>query len=169
MRTFLQFRTYLHGHILSFNHIVRINILFIQDSLKVFISNNIFTGGLSWSCHVFDWVGEPHRCEALICSDQPATAEMLYGASGELVGMGSSLPSASALARTYIWLEVAPAASIALATTSQLRISVDIWDWIKDETTIASQLTCPWRWNPPMDRTCEMRRFLLALHRYHRL
>ena len=69
---------------------------------------------------------EPHRCEAEMCSDQPATAEMLYGASGKLVGIGSSLPSANALARTYIWLDVAPAASSALATTSQLRISVDI-------------------------------------------
>ena len=61
-----------------------------------------------------------------MCSDQPATAEMLYGASGELVGIGSSLPSANALARTYIWLDVAPAFSSAFATTSQLRISVDI-------------------------------------------
>ena len=56
---------------------------------------------------------------------------MLYGASGKLVGMGSSFPSANALARMYIWLDVAPAASIALATTSQLRTSVDICDWIK--------------------------------------
>ena len=40
--------------------------------------------------------------------------------------MGSSFPSANALARIYIWLEVAPAASSALATTSQLRTSVDI-------------------------------------------
>ena len=69
---------------------------------------------------------EPHSYEALISCDQPATAEMLYGASGELVGIGSSLPSASALARMYISLDVAPAASIALATTSQLRTSVDI-------------------------------------------
>ena len=30
------------------------------------------------------------------------TAEMLYGASGELVGIGSSLPTANALARMYI-------------------------------------------------------------------
>ena len=30
--------------------------------------------------------------EALICCDQPATAEMLYGASGKLVGIGSSFP-----------------------------------------------------------------------------
>ena len=71
-------------------------------------------------------MGEPHRGEALICCDQPATAEMLYGASGELVGIGSSFPAANALARTNIWLDVAPAASIALATTSQLRISVDM-------------------------------------------
>ena len=58
--------------------------------------------------------------------NQPATAEMLYGASGKLVGIGSSLPEANALARTYIWLDVAPAASIAFATMSQLRTSVDI-------------------------------------------
>ena len=42
--------------------------------------------------------------------------------------MGSSFPCANAFARRYIWLEVAPAASIALATTSQLRISVDIFN-----------------------------------------
>ena len=58
--------------------------------------------------------------------DQPATAEMLWGACGKLVGIGSGFPSANALARIYIWLDVDPAASIALATTSQLRISVDI-------------------------------------------
>ena len=57
---------------------------------------------------------------------QPAIAEMLYGASGELVGIGSTFPWANALARWYIWLDVAPDASMALATTSQLRISVDI-------------------------------------------
>ena len=43
------------------------------------------------------------------------------------MGIGSSLPNANALARMYISLDVAPAASIALATTSQLRISVDIF------------------------------------------
>ena len=83
---------------------------------------------------------EPHRCEALICCDQPATAEMLYGASGALVGMGSSLPCANALARMYIWLEVAPVASIALATTSQLRTSVDIFNSIEDLKILAIPL-----------------------------
>lgn len=58
--------------------------------------------------------------------DQPATAEILWGACGKLVGIGSDFPSANALARIYIWLEVEPAASIALATTSQLRTSVDM-------------------------------------------
>ena len=62
---------------------------------------------------------------------------MLYGASGKLVGMGSSFPSANALARMYIWLDVAPAASIALATTSQLRTSVDICFYIKDVFSLA--------------------------------
>ena len=71
-------------------------------------------------------MSEPYRGEALICCDQPALAEMLYGASGELVDFASSFPSANALARTYICLDVSPAASNALATTSQLRISVDI-------------------------------------------
>ena len=61
-------------------------------------------------------------------SCHPATAEMLWGARGKLVGIGSGFPSASALARIYIWLDVDPAASIALATRSQLRISVDIFE-----------------------------------------
>ena len=69
---------------------------------------------------------KPHMGEALPDGDQPATAEMLKGAAGKLVGIGSVLPSASALARMYIWLEVEPAASIALATMSQLRVSVVI-------------------------------------------
>ena len=64
-------------------------------------------------------------------SCHPVTAEMLWGAWGKLVGIGSGLPSASALARIYIWLEVDPAASIALATRSQLRISVDIFEACK--------------------------------------
>ena len=51
---------------------------------------------------------------------------MLKGAAGEVVGIGSAFPSAKALARRYIWLDVAPAASIALAMVSQLRISVVI-------------------------------------------
>ena len=34
--------------------------------------------------------------------DQPATAEMLCGAFGKLVGIGSGFPSARALARIYI-------------------------------------------------------------------
>ena len=44
------------------------------------------------------------RCKAglVVCRDQPRTAEMLYGASGKLVGIGSSLPWANALARRYI-------------------------------------------------------------------
>ena len=51
---------------------------------------------------------------------------MLKGAAGKLVGIGSDFPSASALARIYIWLLVAPWASIEAATTAQLRISVVI-------------------------------------------
>ena len=51
---------------------------------------------------------------------------MLKGAAGKEVGIGSALPSAKALARRYIWLDVVPAASIALAMVSQLRISVVI-------------------------------------------
>ena len=64
--------------------------------------------------------------EVLTALIQPATAEMLKGAAGKVVGIGSALPSAKALARRYIWLDVAPAASIALAMVSQLRISVVI-------------------------------------------
>ena len=52
--------------------------------------------------------------------------------------MISSFASANALARMYIRLEVAPAASSALATTSQLRTSVDICSWIKDVEILAS-------------------------------
>ena len=54
------------------------------------------------------------------------TAEMLKGAAGKLVGFGSVWPSAMALARRYISLLVAPCASIAEATTAQLRCSVVI-------------------------------------------
>ncbi len=54
--------------------------------------------------------------------------------------MGSSFPCANALARMYIWLEVAPAASIALATTSQLRISVDIFDSVEGLKSLAIPL-----------------------------
>ena len=64
--------------------------------------------------------------EALTALIQPATAEILKGAAGKVVGIGSALPSAKALARRYIWLDVVPAASIALAMVSQLRISVVI-------------------------------------------
>ena len=53
-------------------------------------------------------------------------AEMLSGAAGSLVGIGSALPLARALARRYISLFVAPLVSIAAATTAQLRISVVI-------------------------------------------
>ncbi len=53
-------------------------------------------------------------------------AVMLNGAAGLLVGLGSDCPSARALARRYISLFVAPLASIAAATTVQLRISVVI-------------------------------------------
>ena len=53
----------------------------------------------------------------------PQATEMLKGAAGWLVGIGSGLPSASALARRYIWLSVAPWASIAVAMTAQLRTS----------------------------------------------
>ena len=51
-------------------------------------------------------------------------AEILNGAAGWLVGIGSAWPSARALARRYISLLVEPWASIAAATTAQLRISV---------------------------------------------
>ena len=78
---------------------------------------------------------------------------MLWSASGKLVGIGSSFPSANALARIYIWIDVAPAASSALATTFQLRTSVDIWSWIKYAKILAN-LSGAWRkWNPPHSRT----------------
>ena len=77
--------------------------------------------------------------------DQPATAEMLWGAWGKLVGIGSGFPSARALARIYIWLEVDPAVSIALATRSQLRISVDIW-MIWDKSLIKLKASCGYPW-----------------------
>ena len=51
---------------------------------------------------------------------------ILKGAAGSLVGIGSAWPWARALARRYISLLVAPFASIAAATTAQLRISVVI-------------------------------------------
>ena len=51
-------------------------------------------------------------------------AEILNGAAGWLVGIGSARPPARALARRYISLLVEPWASIAAATTAQLRISV---------------------------------------------
>ena len=51
---------------------------------------------------------------------------ILKGAAGSLVGIGSAWPSARALARRYMSLFVAPFASIAAATTAQLRISVVI-------------------------------------------
>jgi len=47
----------------------------------------------------------------LLIADQSVitqAAEMLIGAAGKLVGMGSALPSASALARRYISLLVEP-------------------------------------------------------------
>ena len=61
---------------------------------------------------------------------------MLRGAAGKLVGIGSGLPSASALARRYISLLVAPWASIAAATTAQLRISVVIFWWMKTDQVL---------------------------------
>ena len=54
-------------------------------------------------------------------------AEMLKGAAGSLVGIGSASPAARALARRYISLLVAPRVSIAAATTAQFRISVVIF------------------------------------------
>lgn len=49
--------------------------------------------------------------------------EMLWGAAGSLVGIGSTFPSAMAFARRYIWLSVAPRCSMAAAITAQFRIS----------------------------------------------
>ena len=86
----------------------------------------------------------------------PQAAEMLKGAAGKLVGIGSAWPSAKALARRYISLRVAPLASIAAATTAQLRISVVI-DQIKiDCITLATHpLRCdavnrPWTEHPKL-------------------
>ena len=53
-------------------------------------------------------------------------AEILNGAAGWLVGIGSAWPPARALARRYISLLVEPCASIAAATTAKLRILVVI-------------------------------------------
>ena len=63
------------------------------------------------------------------CCALPAdqAAEMLKGAAGSLVGIGSASPAARALARRYISLLVAPWVSIAAATTAQFRISVVIF------------------------------------------
>ena len=85
------------------------------------------------------------------CLRGAQAAEMLNGAAGKLVGIGSAWPSASALARRYISLWVAPWASIAAATTAQLRISVVMskrlneprncgQDWLLAETEIPT----PW-------------------------
>ena len=96
-----------------------------------------------WSVMV-QWKGE----FVVLCVeafDQPATAEMLWGAWGKLVGIGSGFPSARALARIYIWLEVDPAVSIALATRSQLRISVDIWR-VLTEKFIKLKASCGYPW-----------------------
>ena len=62
----------------------------------------------------------------LITQASNQAAEMLSGAAGKLVGIGSGWPSAMALARLYMKLSVAPWASMAAATTAQLRTSVDI-------------------------------------------
>ena len=75
---------------------------------------------------------DPHRCGGEIVADRIQAAEMLNGAAGKLVGIGSASPSASALARRYISLPVAPFASRAAATTAQLRISVVIEVMVKD-------------------------------------
>ena len=56
--------------------------------------------------------------------DPNQAAEMLKGAAGKLVGIGSARPSASALALRYMSLLVSPLASSAEATTAQLRTSV---------------------------------------------
>ena len=77
--------------------------------------------------------------------------------------MGSSFPSANALARIYIWLEVAPAASSALATTSQLRTSVDICSWIKDVSILANPSGAWWQWNPPHSRTYKTQKHLVTV------
>ena len=50
--------------------------------------------------------------------------------------MGSSFPSAKALVRTYIWLNLAPAASIASATTAQCEFQSTF-----DGTTNISELS----------------------------
>jgi len=77
---------------------------------------------------------------------------VLLGASGKLVGIGSSFPSAKALARMWIYLEVGTAESIALTTTSQLQTSVDILNWIKDIKIFAIPSGAWRKWNPPQSR-----------------
>ena len=62
----------------------------------------------------------------LITQASNQAAEMLSGAAGKLVGIGSGWPSAMALARLYMELSVAPRASMEAATTAQLRTSVVI-------------------------------------------
>ena len=77
-----------------------------------------------------DWNSErgPAAVQGFVRVVRFQTAEMLWGAAGKLVGIGSALPSERALARWYMSLLVAPCASIAAATTAQFRISVDIED-----------------------------------------
>ena len=88
---------------------------------------------------------------------------MLYGASGKLVGMGSSFSSANAFARMYLWQDVAPAVSIALATTSQFLNSVDILDWVISDIIFASPSGEWWRWNPALGRTRRTKEHLVSI------
>jgi len=73
-----------------------------------------------------NWRMMPQGWLGLAVEDRIYAAEMLNGAAGSLVGIGSASPCARALARRYISLLVDPLASIAAATTAQLRISVVI-------------------------------------------
>ena len=88
---------------------------------------------------------------------------MLWSASRKLVGIGSSFPSANALARIYIWIDVAPAASSALATTFQLRTSVDIWSWIKYAKILANPSSAWRKRNPPHSRTYKTQKHVITV------
>ena len=104
------------------------------------------------------------------------TAEMLKGAAEKLVGIGSDLHSASALARIYIWLLVEPLASIEAAITTQLRISVIIglignvlalspdWEALREweNRTATEQLSNDTSGKKKANQASEMRRLVNA-------
>ena len=87
---------------------------------------------LPWPLRITSWFARPphekspRQARGFDFALLGQAAEMLNGAAGKLVGMGSGWPSAMALARLYMKLLVAPSASMAAATTAQLRISVVI-------------------------------------------